>query len=72
MLRVLRWLRNGLLGIVGLVVLAAGVLYVLSERIVRRTYQEPLVGLAVPTDSQSIAEGQRLATVRGCSGGCHG
>jgi mono/diheme cytochrome c family protein len=70
--RLLRWLRNVLLGLLGLVVLAAGVLYFLSERIVHRTYREPLVNLAVPTDSQSIAEGRRLATVRGCSGGCHG
>lgn len=70
--RFLRWLRTGLLVLLGLVILAAGVLYVLSERVVRRTYQEPIVDLVVPTDSQSIAEGQRLAIIRGCSGGCHG
>lgn len=70
--RLPRWLRTGLLLLLGLVVLAVGVLYVLSERVVRRIYQEPLVDLVVPTDSQSIAEGQRLATIRGCSGGCHG
>ena len=72
MKRFLRWLRAGLLVLFGLVVLAAGVVYVLAERVVRRTYQEPLVDLVVPTDSQSIGEGQRLAIVRGCSGGCHG
>ncbi|HVT38573.1 MAG TPA: c-type cytochrome [Gemmatimonadaceae bacterium] len=30
------------------------------------------MAIAVPTDSESIAEGKRLAQLRGCSGGCHG
>jgi mono/diheme cytochrome c family protein len=72
MKHLLRWLRLGLLGILALVILTGAVLYALSERIVRRRYDEPLVAIVVPSDSQSIAEGQRLATVRGCSGGCHG
>jgi mono/diheme cytochrome c family protein len=72
MKRLLRWLRLGLLWLLALVLLAGAALYVLSERIVRRSYDEPLVAIVVPTDAQSIAEGQRLATVRGCSGGCHG
>ncbi|HET9293138.1 MAG TPA: c-type cytochrome [Gemmatimonadales bacterium] len=72
MKRLLRWLRLALLGILALVILAGAVVYVLSERIVRRRYDEPLVAIAVPTDSLSVSEGQRLATLRGCSGGCHG
>ena len=68
----LRWLRFALLGILALVIVAGGVVYVLSERIVRRRYEEPLIAVTVPTDSQSISEGRRLATLRGCSGGCHG
>jgi cytochrome c553 len=72
MKRLLRWLRLGLLWLLALVILTAAVVYLLSERLVRRRYDEPLVAIAVPMDSLSISEGQRLATLRGCSGGCHG
>jgi cytochrome c553 len=48
------------------------VVYILSERALRHTYPVAAVALSVPTDPASIAEGQRLATVRGCYGGCHG
>lgn len=71
MKRTLRWLRNTLLGLVAIIVIAALVIYVRSEQIVRRTYAEPLVPIAIPTDSPSIAEGMRLARIRGCTG-CHG
>jgi cytochrome c553 len=65
-------LRLGLLSVVLLLVVAAAVIYLLSERIVRRTYTESRVGIAVPGDMQSVIEGRRLSTVRGCSGDCHG
>ena len=67
-----RWVRRGLLALVALVLVAGGVVYALSERIMHRTYREPLVAIAVPVDPGAIAEGQRLAQLRGCSGGCHG
>ena len=38
----------------------------------RKTYDIPLSASAFPTDSLVLAEGQRLATVRGCYNGCHG
>jgi len=40
--------------------------------VLRRTYEVPEVALSVPSDPASIVEGRRLATVRGCFGGCHG
>jgi cytochrome c553 len=55
-----------------LIVVAYGVVYVLSERILRRTYDVRSVAISVPTDGESIAEGRRLATIRGCFNGCHG
>jgi mono/diheme cytochrome c family protein len=70
--RFLRWARNVLLALVAIVVVAYGVIYFLSQRTLRRAYGEPLVSLAIPADSASIAEGKRLAQLRGCSGGCHG
>jgi len=71
MRRALRWLRNALLGLAAIIVIAALVIYVRSEQIVRRTYAEPLAPIAIPTDSASIAEGMRVARIRGCTG-CHG
>lgn len=73
MRRVLRWLAYGLGGVAALAVLAVLVLYALSERLLRRTYTTPQSSGAftVPTDSAAVAEGRRLAIVRGCNG-CHG
>ena len=69
---VLKWVGRGALAGFLLLVVAAGVVYALSERIVGRTYDVPAVALAVPADSAAIAEGERLARTRGCYGGCHG
>jgi mono/diheme cytochrome c family protein len=38
----------------------------------QRAYDVPRVSLTIPTDAAAIAEGRRLATIRGCFGGCHG
>ena len=72
MRRFLRWARNVLLALVAIVLVGYGVIYILSQRTLRRAYGEPLVSLTIPADSPSIAEGKRLAQLRGCSGGCHG
>ena len=53
-------------------VIAYAVVFVLSERVLRRTYEVPPIALSVPTDPASIIEEGRLATVRGCFTGCHG
>ena len=68
-------LRRGAIvagALLGLAVIGWAVIYALSERILRRTYDVPPVALTIPTDPDSIREGQRLATVRGCFGDCHG
>lgn len=72
MKRLLRWTGIGLGSLVGLGIIAYAVLYVLSERVLRRTYDIPAVAISIPTDAASITEGRRLATLRGCFGGCHG
>ena len=59
-------------GLLGLSVVGYAVIYALSERILRRTYDVPAVTLTLPTDPESIREGGRLATIRGCYGDCHG
>lgn len=70
MRRVLRWLRNALAAVVVLLLGAAATVCALSERVIRRTYDEPLVAIPIPTDSGSIAEGGRIALLHGCRG-CH-
>ncbi len=55
-----------------LAVLAVVVLYGASEYLLRRTYDVALVPVVVPADAESITEGRRLATIRGCNDGCHG
>lgn len=68
--RVLRWTRNALVAVALLILAAYATIYVLSERIIRRTHDAPLVSVAIPADSASIAEGGRLAFIHGCRG-CH-
>jgi cytochrome c553 len=54
-----------------LAVIAYGVLYVMSERVLH-AYAFAPIPLRVPTDAESIAKGKRLAKLYGCSEGCHG
>lgn len=61
-----------LAGLAALAIVAYAVVYILSERILRHTYEVPSIAISIPTDPASIIEGRRLATIRGCFGGCHG
>lgn len=70
--RLLRWLGLALAIVVALGIITFGVVYVLSERILRRTYEVPIVAVSIPTDPADILEGRRLATVHGCFADCHG
>lgn len=72
MARRLRWLGIVVGGLIGLGIIGYALAYGLSERILRRVYNVPTVLLTVPNDPASIREGRRLATIRGCFGGCHG
>jgi cytochrome c553 len=71
MRRVLRVLGYVALSLVGLIVIALGAVYVISEWKVSRSYPVATNEITLPTDSTSIAEGKRLASIRGCTG-CHG
>lgn len=70
--RVLKWLGILVAVLAGLVVVFAIYVYIVSDRAVNKTYAVPNTTIAIPDDPDSIAEGQRLATLRGCYGGCHG
>jgi mono/diheme cytochrome c family protein len=71
MRRALVWIRNGLLALVGLVVLLIGSIYVVSELRMRRSFTVDAAPIAVPQSAAAIAEGQRLVVARGCTD-CHG
>jgi len=68
----LRWIAIALGALVALGIVALGAVYVLSERILRRTYEVPAAAVSIPTDPAAITEGRRLATIHGCFGDCHG
>lgn len=72
MKRVLRWTGIVVGSLLAIAIMVYGVMYVLTERIVRRTYAFTPIPLAIPTDPDSIAAGRRLATLHGCFTGCHG
>lgn len=73
MRKALRWLGYGLAGLVVLGILAWVGIYIQSERVLRRAYRLPPSAFVAPEpDSELVAEGQRLAAIRGCFGGCHG
>jgi cytochrome c553 len=73
MKRLMYWLgiATGTLAVIAAT--AYVVVYVVSERELRRTYPMPTTtSVALPTDPAALAEGQRLATILGCFKGCHG
>jgi len=72
MKRFLRWIGIVLAGLAGLVLVAYAVIYLISERKLHRVYPIRSVAITAPDDEASVAEGKRLATIRGCVGGCHG
>lgn len=72
MKRLLRWIGIALGSLAALGLIAYAAVYVLSERTLRHAYDVPAVAISIPTDPSSIVEGRRLATIRGCFGGCHG
>ncbi len=67
----LKWTGRILGGLVVLLAIAGVVVYVLSLRVLRPPSGITGSALAIPADSASVAEGERLARVLGCPG-CHG
>lgn len=72
MKKLLKWVGFMLGGLVGLVVIAATVIYVWSSVILNRTYEFEPRSVAISSDSDSLALGEKVARTRGCVGSCHG
>jgi mono/diheme cytochrome c family protein len=68
----LRRVRNLVFVLLALVAVGAGALYAASDRKITRQYEVVVPDFAqpIPRDSVSLAEGERLAHTRGCTG-CH-
>lgn len=69
-MRVLRWIGIVVGALLGIVVIAVGVLYATTERRIFRSYEVAGLEVPVPTDSISLARGELLSVTRGCTG-CH-
>lgn len=70
-----KWTLRIVAAVLLLLLVAAGVVYALSERVMDRTYDDAVAldtDFTVPADPASIAEGERLARIHGCYNGCHG
>ncbi len=69
---ILEWLLLVFGGIVGIALLGVISVYILIGRDLSRTFDIAATEIAVPDDEANIAEGERLARLRGCYNGCHG
>ena len=69
---ILKWIGRAFAGVLVLVMILAGVVYVASERKLRQTYDTSVDSVHVPTDSASIVRGEHLVrNVIDCTL-CHG
>jgi cytochrome c553 len=69
--KILKWIAITLGALLGVIVLAAGILYVRGRSIVGKRHEVASQLTNVPTDSASIARGEHIARTRGCLD-CHG
>ena len=72
MKRVLKWIGIGLAGLVGLLLVAAIVIFVVASLKLGRTYEVEVSAVAVPDDEAALERGEHLVrAIAGCDG-CHG
>jgi len=65
--RILKWIGIGLGSLVGLLVLASAVLYLVGTAKFNKKYDLSVETVTVPTDPQAIERGQHLATIFLCT-----
>jgi cytochrome c553 len=68
----LRWLGLAVGAVVGIALVGVAAIYVFIGSELDRTFDIPGTQVDVSRDEATIAEGARLARLRGCYGGCHG
>ncbi len=72
MKNVLKWTGIALGGLVGLLVLASVVLYVIGSARLNKTHDIQLENIAIPTSESAIARGQHLVGALTFCQECHG
>jgi len=68
--KVLKWIMVVLGGLLGLLVLAFVVLYLIGTAKINKKYRVPVETVSIPTDPESIQRGEHLATIHICTR-CH-
>lgn len=68
--KVLKWIVAILGGLIGLLVLAFVVLYLVGTIEINKKYNIPVESVSIPTDPESIRHGEHLATIHICTR-CH-
>ncbi len=74
MRRFFKWVMWIIGSLLGLALIALAYIYIDTHQKIHQTYEVnySLENFELPTDSASIAEGKRLARIKGCFDGCHG
>lgn len=70
--KVLKWFGISIASVVGLAAVAVAIVYVMIGRDLSQTFDLDLIEFSFSKDHANATEGQRLARIRGCFGGCHG
>ena len=68
---VLKWVGRVLGGLIGLIVIAAIAVFVISNATVNKHFDITPEDVVVPTDAESVAQGKHIVETRGCQD-CHG
>ncbi len=68
--KIAKWLAIVTGVLVGLVLVAIVVIHVAGGRVLAQRWDIPPTNIVIPEDSAAVAEGRRLAAIRGCTG-CH-
>ena len=71
MKKLLKWLGLAIAGLIGLLIVAVVIVYVISSSRINQTYAVPVDAIAIPADEAAIARGEHIAATRGCAD-CHG
>lgn len=70
--RIFKWFGVAVGGLVAIAILGVVAIYMLIGADLDRTFDVPVTKVSVADDEATLAEGERLARLRGCFGGCHG
>ncbi len=71
MKKILKWIGIVFGLLFGLVILAVGVVYAITEVRLNKTYTIQVEAISIPTDATAIKRGQHVAVIRLCAD-CHG